>query len=39
MNAATEEATGIPRDQLIGSDFADCFSEPEKARAAYQESP
>ena len=36
VNAATVEATGIPRDQLIGSDFADCFSEPEKARAAYQ---
>jgi PAS domain S-box-containing protein len=35
-NAATEVATGIPREQLIGSDFADCFSEPEKARAAYQ---
>jgi PAS domain S-box-containing protein len=34
-NAAVVEAVGIPRDQLIGSDFADCFSEPEKARAAY----
>jgi len=36
VNAATEEAVGIPRDQLIGSDFAECFSEPEKAQAAYQ---
>ncbi len=36
VNAATVEAIGIPRDQLIGSDFADCFGEPEKARAAYQ---
>ena len=36
VNAATVEATGIPREQLIGSDFADCFAEPEKARAAYQ---
>ena len=35
-NAATVEAVGIPRDQLIGSDFADCFSEPEQARAAYR---
>jgi PAS domain S-box-containing protein/putative nucleotidyltransferase with HDIG domain len=35
-NVATEEATGIARDQLIGTDFADCFSEPEKARAGYQ---
>ena len=36
VNAATVEAIGIPRDQLIGSDFADCFSDPEEARAAYQ---
>src|SRR5664280_2130818 len=36
VNAATVEAVGIPRDRLIGSDFADCFSEPEKARAAYR---
>jgi PAS domain S-box-containing protein len=36
-NKATEEATGIaPRDQLIGSDFAECFSDPEKARGAYR---
>ena len=35
-NAATVEAVGIPRDQLIGSDFADCFGEPEQARAAYR---
>ena len=35
-NAATVEAVGIPSDQLIGSDFADCFAEPEKARAAYK---
>jgi PAS domain S-box-containing protein len=36
VNAATVEATGVPRDQLIGSDFADRFAEPEKAQAAYQ---
>ncbi len=36
VNAATAAATGIPRDRLLGSDFADCFAEPEKARAAYQ---
>ena len=34
VNAAAEEATGVPRDQLIGTDFADCFREPEEARAA-----
>jgi PAS domain S-box-containing protein len=37
VNAATAQAVGIPRDRLIGSDFADCFSEPEKARAAYRQ--
>src|SRR5664280_916156 len=36
VNAATVEAVGLSRDQLIGSDFADCFAEPEKARAAYR---
>jgi len=36
VNEATAEATGRPREQLIGCDFADCFSEPEKARAAYR---
>ena len=36
MNAATEQATGMSRDQLIGTDFAECFSEPEKARIAYR---
>ena len=35
-NRATEEVTGIARDRLIGTDFADRFSEPEKARAAHQ---
>jgi two-component system, cell cycle sensor histidine kinase and response regulator CckA len=37
VNAATEAATGIPRDRLIGTDFADYFTEPEKARAGYQQ--
>ena len=36
VNAAAEEATGIARDQLIGTDFADCFREPEEARAAFK---
>jgi len=35
VNAATEQATGITRASLIGTDFADCFTEPEKARAGY----
>ena len=36
VNKATEEITGVSRDQLIGKDFADYFTEPEKARATYE---
>jgi PAS domain S-box-containing protein len=32
VNEATVNATGITRDELIGSEFADYFTEPEKAR-------
>ncbi len=35
VNKSTEEATGSSREQLIGSDFSDYFTEPEKARAGY----
>ena len=37
VNGATEKATGISRTNLIGSDFADYFTEPEKAREGYRE--
>ena len=37
VNRATEDATGVSREQLIGSDFSDYFTEPEKARAGYKE--
>ena len=37
VNKATEEATGVSRDQLIGADFADYFTEPEKARYGYEQ--
>jgi PAS domain S-box-containing protein len=37
VNRATEAATGVEREQLIGSDFCDYFTEPEKARAGYQQ--
>jgi PAS domain S-box-containing protein len=37
VNLATESVTGVPRDRLIGSDFCDYFSEPEKARAGYRQ--
>jgi PAS domain S-box-containing protein len=35
VNKATELVTGCPREKLIGSDFSDYFTEPEKARAGY----
>lgn len=37
VNRATELVTGVPRDQLLGMDFADHFTEPVKARAWYTE--
>lgn len=36
VNKSTEEVTGYPRARLIGNDFSDYFTEPEKARAGYQ---
>ena len=36
VNAATEEATGRSRPELIGTDFSDYFTEPEEARSGYQ---
>ncbi|MBA4370174.1 MAG: hypothetical protein C0418_01160 [Coriobacteriaceae bacterium] len=35
-NKAAEKATGVRRKRLIGSDFHDHFTEPEKARAGYE---
>ncbi|WP_295449396.1 PAS domain-containing hybrid sensor histidine kinase/response regulator [uncultured Thiodictyon sp.] len=37
VNAATEKVTGRPREQLIGSDFSDYFTEPEQAAAGYRQ--
>ncbi|MBL0209780.1 MAG: PAS domain S-box protein [Holophagaceae bacterium] len=37
VNKTTEEVTGVERERLIGTDFADYFTEPGKARAGYQE--
>lgn len=37
VNEATVRVTGMPRRQLIGSDFSEYFTEPEKARAVYLE--
>ena len=36
VNKATEDVTGCSREELIGSDFSDYFTEPEQARAGYQ---
>ncbi|RIX48331.1 MAG: PAS domain-containing sensor histidine kinase [Rhodocyclales bacterium GT-UBC] len=36
VNKATEEVTGVMRDNLIGSDFAVYFTDPEKASEGYQ---
>src|SRR5680860_4193 len=35
-NEATVKVTGIPREQLIGTAFSECFTEPAKANAIYQ---
>ena len=37
VNAATEKVTGCARQALIGTDFSNYFTEPEKARAGYQQ--
>jgi len=35
VNNSTEIVTGRPREELIGTDFSDYFTEPEKAREGY----
>ena len=37
MNDASVNMTGISREKLIGTDFFDYFTEPDKAREVYQE--
>ena len=37
VNTSTEVITGYLRDKLIGRDFMDYFTEPDKARKGYQE--
>ncbi len=37
VNGATESVTGYARDELIGTDFSDYFTEPEKARKGYKQ--
>ena len=37
VNGATEQVTGYSRNVLIGTDFSDYFTEPEKAKKGYQQ--
>ena len=37
MNNASVNIIGMPREKLIGSDFFNYFTEPQKAREVYQE--
>lgn len=37
VNHATERATGRSRAELIGTDFFDYFTEPDRARTGYQQ--
>ena len=37
VNEATVKVTGVSRELLIGTDFSDYFTEPQKARSGYQE--
>jgi nitrogen fixation negative regulator NifL len=37
VNAVTELITGYPREDLIGTDFHGYFTNPEKARAGYEQ--
>ena len=36
VNEGTIRVSGVPREELIGSDFGDYFTEPDKAREAYR---
>jgi len=37
VNHATEQVTGRPRQELIGTDFSDYFTDRERARQGYQQ--
>ena len=36
VNEATIKVTGVSRERLVGTDFSDYFTEPEKARQGYK---
>jgi PAS domain S-box-containing protein len=35
VNEATIQMTGVAREDLVGTDFSDCFTEPDLAREGY----
>ncbi len=37
VNEATAQVTGVARERLIGSDFSNYFTEPDKAREGYRQ--
>ena len=37
VNEGSIKVTGVAREQLIGTDFSDYFTEPDKARKGYQQ--
>ncbi len=37
VNQATEACTGFSREELVGSDFSDYFTDPDKANAGYKQ--
>lgn len=37
VNAATERLTGRARAELVGKDFSECFTDPDRARSGYRE--
>jgi len=37
VNEATIRATGVDRGQLVGTDFSDYFTEPDRAREGYRQ--
>ena len=37
VNLATEKATGLPREKIIGTDFSEYFTDPDKARVGYKQ--
>ena len=37
VNEATAKVTGVSREKLIGTDFSNYFTEPEKAREGYRQ--